>query len=54
VEQAAALPVLPHPGWAIWSGLGFGDPWGLVWWIANGVWGLSYLAATYVAYDQED
>lgn len=41
-------------GWAVWSGLGFGDFWGLLWWIANGVWGLSYLSASYVAWDQED
>jgi hypothetical protein len=38
-------------GWAIWSGLWF-HGWGLVWWIANGIWAGSYLAATYVAYDE--
>lgn len=24
------------------------------WWAVNGIWGLSYLAASYVAYDQPD
>lgn len=40
--------------WAVWSGLGFHDFWGQVWWIANGVWGLSYVSAIVVAFDQDD
>lgn len=39
--------------WALWVGPDF-TGWGAVWWIVNGWWGGSYLAATYVAWDQED
>lgn len=38
-------------GMVVWFWLG-GDHW--TWWVINGTWGGSYLAASYVAYDQPD
>lgn len=36
-------------GMALWFWLSGGNE---VWWVVNGVWGLSYLSAILVAYDQ--
>lgn len=38
-------------GMGVWYWLG-GDNW--TWWVINGWWAASYVAATYVAYDQPD
>lgn len=42
-------------GMALWAWLAFdfgGDTAQTIWWVVNGVWGLSYLASILVAYDQ--
>ena len=45
-------------GMALWAWLAYdaGNEWGLhwTWWLVNGVWGLSYIAAILVAYDSGD
>lgn len=51
ITCAFCLSPYAATGMALWAWLSDTNT---VWWVVNGVWGLSYVAAIIVAYDQDE